>query len=536
MSEEQNEYVASKEEVNTVMEFAKGLYNGLSGYGYYSNPYIQNQNLVGLNNAPQKPTYEKLLKALEEAPFDYKTLVGYSEFMEVFDNIYRKTLDYFTGLLSFDVHYYPSKRNITPEEMQSDEYKSDLARVEKFISTFDYKQEFRKVLKEVLRRETSYVWFRDSRTIDSPIDTEEDKIKRTEKYALQIMPQQYCMLTGYFDNSQLLYDFNMNYFLKGTVDINLFDPSFKKKFREVFGDGIQQYNPSAAIGTREGEFATWTQCDPTDGAYAFKLDASNFRQVPVFSGLMKSAFNNTLIEDLQKDKNIASAYALMMGEMRLIDNAKSGDKANQWAVTPQVVGQLISLITQSLTSNIKPVPLPTGENRLVQFQDYNISMVKNQLSTSSGQGASANSMIYSDSKMGQFELQQAIETDYALVSPMYYQFAQFLDFFVNRKLRKYKFNFSFTGLNRSFSKDRDFKQLVQLADKGMVMDESMWSATFGMKPYEFKRSLAMGHYGGITELLTPLININTAKSGEAGNPTKDNNDLQDSGATARDYK
>lgn len=536
MSEEQNEVLSSKEQVTDVLKLFEGIYNGFSGYGYYANPYTQRDNLVRLNNNPQVPTYEKILKALESAPFDYKALVGYSEFMEVFDNIYRKTLDYIVGLLAFDIHYYPEKKTITKEEMQSKEYKDDFARVEKFLSAFKYDKEFRDVAKEVVRKEISYVWFRDSRTIDSPIELEEEKIKRTAHYGLQLMPQEYCYLTNHFNDKELLYDFDMNYFLKGTVDINLFDPSFKRKFREVFGDGTQQYNPSASIGARDSEFATLVQCDPIDGAYAFKLDTSNFRQVPVFSGLMKSVFNNTLIEDLQKDKNIASAYALMMGEMRLIDNAKSGDKPNSWAVTPEVVGKLIGLITQSLTNNIKPVPLPTGENRLVQFQDYNISMVKNQLSTSAGQGVSANSMIYSDGKMGQFELQQAIENDFALIEPLYRQFEQFLNFFVNRKLRKYRFEFKFTGINRSFDKDRTFKQLVQIADKGMVMDESMWASCFGIKPSDFRNSIMMANSGGFTQFLTPLMNINTAKSGEVGNVTKDNNDLSDNGEISRNYK
>ena len=130
----------SKQEAFNLMEFSQAMMNTLGGYGYY-NPFTQRQNMLELNNDPLIPTYERVLKALQEVPYDYKKLARYSEFMEVFDSIYGNTLRYMKGLLSFDLSY--SCKNIKdPSEYNSKEYKDDLRRVHKFLDSFDYKQEF----------------------------------------------------------------------------------------------------------------------------------------------------------------------------------------------------------------------------------------------------------------------------------------------------------------------------------------------------------------------------------------------------------
>lgn len=281
----------TNDELDAVLQFSQGLYNGLGGYSFFATPFTQNQNLLRLNNNPAKPTYEKILKALEAVPYDYDKLSAYSQFMEVWDSTYAKLLRYYEGLLAFDLSYICTNIKDS-KEWKSQEYLDDVKRVNKFLDKFDYKAEFKKVVKEIMRKETSYVWFRDTHDISNPIDLEETITKRSEKFGLQIMPDRYCLLTGYFNSGQLLYDFNMNYFLNATVDINLFAPIFKEKFKEVFDSKNNGYNPSAQLDVRTGEFATWVQTSPQNGAWCFKFDTSNFRQVPPLANLMKGCIDN----------------------------------------------------------------------------------------------------------------------------------------------------------------------------------------------------------------------------------------------------
>lgn len=540
MSDIENKESLTSEELDTVLQFSNALYNGFGGLGFFANTFTQNQNLLNLNNNQAKPTYKRLLEALESVPYDYGKLASYSEFMEIWDTIYAKTLRYFEGLLAFDLSY--TCKNIkNPSEYKSKEYKDDLKRVHKFLDNFDYKLEFRKIVKEVMRKETSYVWFRDSHEIESPIDIEDDgKIKKNEKFSLQIMPQKYCMLTGLFNSSQLLYDFNVNYFLNGTVDINLFAPSLKRKFKEAFDDKQNNYNPSAQLNMRTGEFANWVQCSPNDGAYAFKFDLSNFRQVPPLIDLLKSCIGNETAEQLQQDKNLISAYLLLAGEIKTMSTEKSGNKADQFTINPKTMGQFMSLVNNGLKSkNVKPLALPLEDIKGWQFNDTNPNMVNNQYTTSSAQGASASTLIYTTTKMAQFEMENAIYADYCFIKQLYEQFNQFLNFYVNKKTVKYKFEFSFDGLDRQWDREKRQTALRNYADKGIVLDATMWASALGMRPQAFQRSLECAHNSDFIDNLTLMLNANTMKnSGEnenVGAPKKEGTEKSDKTEEVQDY-
>jgi hypothetical protein len=544
----------TEQETWNVLQFATSLYNGLSGYGYY-NPYTQQQNLIDLNNDPLVPTYEKIIQSLKNNPYEAKNLCGYSEFMEVFDSIYGRTLKYLESLLSIDLYW--SVTNIKDvEEYKSEEYKKDLRRLYKFLDSFDYKQEFRKIVKECLRKETVFTCFRDSHEIDTPIDIDNEdsksKIKKNEKFGIQILPQRYCKLTGYYDNSQLLFDFDYTYFMRGTTDINLYAPSFKRNFRRLFDEKDPNYNPANQLEMRNGQFATWIQCSPVDGAWAFKTDVSNFRQTPPLASLMKSCFKNTEIQELQSNKDLLSARALVYGAIRLFDNAKSGTTKNQFSIDPNTLGELMHLVAQSL-KYIQPIAMPTDENKFDEYQDYNPDMLENQLVSSAGQGVSASSMIYTKQKMMQFELQNAVETDWSWIAhSMYPQFEAFLNYFINRKMSKYKFKFTVNGCDRLFYQSERRKALNELFTVGLIPNTSYIASVYGIRPQDFDRMLDESHNSGLTDKLTMLMNKNTMSgmggganssgftpkqsSNPVGNPTKDTTDLKQGGSISRDYQ
>lgn len=535
----------TKEESFNLLQFTQAMDNVFRGYGYY-NPFSQRQNMLELNNDALVPTYDKILKALKSVPYDYRELARYSEFMEVFDSIYANTLRYMKGLLSFDLSY--TCKNIKdPSEYQSKEYKEDLRRVHKFLDSFDYEQEFKnKVIPMILRSETAYVWFRDSyneieKEID--LDLEETTTKKSEKFALQIMPQNYCQLTGYFDNSGLLYDFDVSYFMKGDVDINLYPKPLIRKYKSALeATKNPKYIPSSQLNKRTGEFATWVQTSPLEGAYAFKMDMSNFRQLPPFAPLMKSCINNQLAEELQDDKDWLSARAFIFGTIRLFDNAKSGTQKNQWAIDPKTLGTLMGLVANSLKKNVQPLAMPTSDNKMEFYEDKNPNSVSNKLENSARQGASAHTMIYTSDKMMQFELQQAIEGDYQFMAQLYKQFSAFMNFFVNKKTRHYKFNFEFDGCTRSFQREERRKALTELTTLGLTPNASYIASVYGIKPQTFERMLDEAHYGDLTSKLTMLMNKNTMSGVTTnvdevgGRPKADYSDMTDNGATAREYQ
>jgi hypothetical protein len=64
-------------------------------------------------------------------------------------------------------------------------------------------------------------------------------------YVLQELPADYCKITGRWEGG-FLFSFNMYWFLQPGVDIDMYPPFFKKKYKELWEEpNVQrQYEPS----------------------------------------------------------------------------------------------------------------------------------------------------------------------------------------------------------------------------------------------------------------------------------------------------
>ncbi len=518
---QQKEKLLNKEQVEAVVQFSEGLWLAENS-GFYS-PWLQNQILNNLNNNPKVPKMEDLKKALSTYKESSEQLQSYTEFMKHWDMIFSRTLESYANILSLDLQLV-CKNAFTDDEYQSKEFKEDKKRIYNFLDAFDYRSEFRKVLKQLMTTEVGYYWFRKTKWGNKGM-----------KGTLQLMPQNYCMITDYWEKG-LLYDFNMMYFYNEGVDIDGFDPVFKKYRNKIFnGNDMSHYIPSNTLNSRDGTFAAWTQTSPTDGAWAFKFDMSNFNETPFLAPFLKSGLRNDEIEALQYSKDIASAYAILAGEIRLFDNAKSGTKANQFAIDPKTLGALMGKVKQGLDNNIKAVAMPTENTKMYQYSDNNKDIYYNQLNTSAGIGSGVSRVIYSSEKMSNAELQYATEAQYAIMKNIYSQFSNFLDFYGNKLTKKYKFKFIFDGCSYEFERDKRFERLMKLADKGIVLNSSAYASAIGMTPQDFDRSLAEGHSGEMINNLSLLMNVNTMKNGgEKGRPRLEDTMISDSGESSRD--
>lgn len=504
----------TKEQVYDVVAFAQSL---IGTSGFYT-PDLLNYNLISLTGNTETPDYQKVIKALDNAKAQAKDLQEYSAWVEYNDMLYARLIRYYANMLSFDLKV--TCTNASGEDYKSTEYLEDKKRVWKFLDAFDYKREFAKVVDICVRQQADFVWFRTTRgTFSSnPEDVDSEKVTKLPKYTLQIMPQNYCKITGYFEQG-MLYDFDMMYFLKPGVDLDAFDPVFKKKAREIFTDSGQlRYVPTNPLNDRNGSFSYWVQTSPDVGAWVFLLDEFKFDTVPFLAPTLPNMITDREIQALQKDKDIEAAYGLLMGEMELLDKQKSGSVKDAFAINPKTLGKLLGLVRSGLDRNIKVGALPVKNLDFYQYNDSNPNSYKTQVETSSSLGASAGNMIFSTSKLSQEEARNAIINDGNIIKRMYSQFNAFLNFYVNKKTRKYKFSFEFEGINFPFEQEYRQKKVMELANVGIVLPSAIGSA-YGYKPQDFERMMEEAKYSGFTDNLVQLMSIHTA-SDKGGRPTQ----------------
>lgn len=519
-------------QVEEVINFAKNLWAAERyGYGLFT-PYMQNQAAINLNNNPKVPTYNDIVESLASYKESGTNLQGYMEFMQYFDMIFARTLMSYVNVLSFDLTV-TCKNAYTRQDYESAEYQEDKRKIYRFLDAFDYKAEFRKMLIEMLRHEVVYTWFRKTKWGNKGM-----------KGTLQMLPQNYCMLTGYWEKG-LLFDFNMNYFLQPGVDINGFDPTFKKYYNNVFGNEQNpwKYIPSNPLKEHDGTYAMWTQTSPEDGAWCFKFFTNNFAVVPFLAPFLKDAIKNDEVAQLQYNKDIASAYGILAGEIKTFDSAKSGTVSNQFTIDPEIVSVLMGKVKAGLTSvenqtvsNVKAVAMPVENIKWFQFNDATPDMYNSQLANSAGVGSGISRVIYSSDRMSNAEIEAGIIDQYNTVKQVYSQFNNFLEFFGNKLTKKYKFSFVFDGCSYPFEREKRFDRLVTAADKGLVLGPSAWASAMGYEPQEFERLLEESKYSGWIDNLSQLmININTTKQeNQGGRPRQETGDLTDSGESSRD--
>jgi len=334
----------------------------------------------------------------------------------------------------------------------------------------------------------------------------------------------------------------MNYFLQPGVDIDGFDPAFKRYYNNVFGPESElkhPYRPINPLSKQDGTFAMWTQTSPEDGSWAFKFDPSNFNTTPFLAPLLKSAIRTEDLAELQYNKDFAGAYAILAGDIRLLDRQKTGDTKDQYAINPKSLGGFMKKVKQGMPKEILAVAMPTENTKMWQYQDSNTNAYSDQIKTTAGSGVSASRMIYSNDRMSNSELENAILTDYNTMKALYSQFSNFLEFFANKLTKKYKFKFVFGGSNYLFEREKRIDKLLKFADKGLVLNSSAFASAFGMRPQDFERSLMEGHNDpNFISNLSMLLNANTTTDGgenTGGRPEKQNGDLTDSGEDSQMY-
>lgn len=511
------------EQADAVVEFASAV-DRYSQMGTWS-PWLSNSLLIGLNNNPRLPSAKAVREALQNYTNNEGQIQGYVEYANVFDMLFARTIKSYKNALAFDLQVVCS--NAKMDDYQSEAYLKDKAIVYNFLDKFNYKAEFLNIVEQLLLRETYYTWFRKTKWNNKGM-----------KYALQILPQDQCLLTGYWEKG-LLFDFNMAYFLQPGVDINGYDPAFKKYYNRVFGEGaaFENYRPINPLNARDGTYAMWTQTSPIDGAWCFKFNTSNFSNVPFLAPLVKNALSNEEISVLQQNKDIMAAWGILAGEIATFDNAKSGTQTDQMVFKPSTLGAFMGKAKQGLSDSIKLAALPVKNLKFYQYEDKNQDMYATSLKNTAGVGSSISRVIYSSDRMSNAEIEAALNEVYQTMRPLYSQFSNFLEFYVNRMTKKFKFKFILDGSTYKYERQQRFDMMNKIADRGLVLPASSWASVLGYSPSDFENMLNESKGSGWIDKYSKLmLNTNTTKQSDnvGGRPREDGSTLSDSGEASRE--
>lgn len=483
----------SEKEVNQVLnawnflDFAKS-YRGTFTSGYYT-PDIVNQQMKNITMNPIEATVETLESALQSPKESEEILRNYSETAELKSMYYKRLIRYYSDMALFNMTF-DCINAYEPSDYKSKEFKDDLRVLDDFTSHFDYRQEFATVLRQLFRQGVFYGILRNDGL----------------KYTLQELPANFCKITGRFTHG-LLFDFDMSWFISNYgVDIEMYPPIFKKKYRQVVSgrNAGQPYDPARKIDMRNTSFVYWTQCSPDDGFWCWKVNPEIATIVPYFSPLFPEIDYSKIIRGLQYDKNFIEASKLLVGIIGFNKEAKTGQVANQINMTPDMLGKFLGVARQGLNRQIGLVALPVEDIKIAEFDTPDKNIYNDDLKTIAEQSTSSADALFSDEKLNSHQSKLASAIDTNVVFAMYPMFASFIEFYVNKLTSKYKFKVTFNDFNIPDDKAERRNRFKELSAMGLF-DIQQTARVVDMNAFEFNRSLMMSNAFDIKDKLTFLM-------------------------------
>ena len=181
------------------------------------------------------------------------------------------------------------------------------------------------------------------------------------------------------------------------------------------------------------------------------------------------------------------------------------------------------------------IALPSDKIEVTQMENKNQEMYQNYLKTVSGLLGGAN-VLFSTQKQTSTETLISSDIDRLMMERTYNQFENFLDYYINRLTKKFKFEFKFSGTNLYVNKEARIKEAFDFAKVGIVSINKLANA-LDLDQFQLRRELEMGKASKISDLFMPMLNIYTDSNkteSDGGRPKSSTTEISESGIATRD--
>lgn len=482
------EILLEESEVWDIIEFARALGSGPFGYNNYITTDMINARMKDISLNPVQADITTLATAMSNPKESEDTLRSFSQDFELQSMVYKRLITYLSNMLAFDITYTSDAK---AEDYTKPRYTKDLELVEKFLDSFEYKKEFRIVIREMLRNDTYFGCFRDL----------------GDRYVLQELPPEYCKITGRWENG-FLFSFNMYWFWQSGVDINMYPEFFREQYKNMLENKkeAKNYQPflSPELRGRTG-WSDWIDV-PVDIGVCFKLSPELATNLPYFSPLFNDLVLQPLMRNLQKNLNMAAASRMITGEVPLLNKEIKATVKDSIAISPDLLGKFMALVKSAISDSIKVASAPLQNIKGIEFESDN-DMYDSYLRTAlASSGINTNLIFSSNIKPNAIETQLSLNVDEQMMSALYEQFEDFINYRLSKVTKYFKFIVSFEGTDFSTDRDKRFERAMSLFDKGIILEQKI-AASLGMKPAQLRRHMEQSAASDFVSKLTPPSHI-----------------------------
>jgi hypothetical protein len=471
----------TEQEVWNVIDFARS-YNGMIGQGYLT-PDLISSRMRDVTLNPMAATEDTLNKALSDPKDSELQLRSFSQDFEMKSMVYKRLITYMADMLAFDITYTSDAES---KDYSTPKYKKDLKTVEDILEKFPYKKELSIAVKQMVRNDAFFACIRDL----------------GDSIILQELPADYCKITGRWEGG-FLFSFNMYWFLLPGVDINMYPDFFKKKYREIWinPNGTQNYIPSMPPELRSSSWIYWVDV-PIDVGMCFKYSPELATRLPYFTPLFSDLILQSLMRNLQKNATMAAASRMIVGQVPMLSKDIKATVKDSIAISPDLLGKFMALVKSAISESIKVAAAPLEDLQGISFDSENELYDSYLKTTLASSGVNTNLIFTSDIKPNVLETQLSLNVDEQMMTALYDQFNVFMNYFINRYTKTFKFKFTFEGTQFFLNRQQRLESIMTLYNVGIILPQKI-AAAIGMKPSQLRKHLEEAQASGFMDLIKP---------------------------------
>lgn len=520
-----------------------GQYITSAGAKFVNDPYLLNQRIKQLSTLPsfvERDDIEESLKNPENNEYNIRQATH--SMLRLTYPLYRLQMLY-EGILTYKSYIEP--KYVQKDEMKTPRFLSDWKFIDMWHKKLDPERQFRRIVGEVIPEGKRAYYLRQS--YNSTTNKE-----CVDYVYFQVLPSDWYKIIKHSTNSYEVVAFNFAYFWQAGTNLGQFPPIFAKYYQELMDATEIDKNgrrwidplktPEDVVIEYNQEKMSWFYWKelPSDECFVFSFTETDDLQISPFSSLLLQAQDLASYSLLQQQLLTVPLYSMLLGELPLHDNNKSGNYLDDFRLSPEAVAAFEQKVNSSMPPGTTYNIVPSVKNTLYHFQEvpnantiYNTGL-QQMINTS---GASTLMTTTEKPSVAQVGVGKIIETRY--IDRIYDQFMHACNIILNNMYccGDLKFRWQFYIHGDAFSEKDKLDQIEKSLSLGMVQFMPKYLSYYGKSLMDAVTDIDWVESSGIYSKFKPLINPygssnNSTSSNKNGRPKADIDKIENDNTAA----
>lgn len=445
-------------------------------------------------NSFRQYSREDILGYLKDPRRNSENLIDASIYLYSTDLIYRRICTYFATMPTYDYVLVPLKMK-DYEESAADSYRKSYTKSIALVENMNLRQLAQNMTKTIVREGAYYAI----------------EVSTNDSYMHLQIPHKYCKVSTWEDGCPLL-----------TMDMSFFDR--QQTLLESIGGTIK----SAFEAYKKDNKKKWVTIDSNTGVCILGDETIDYI-VPLLAGLFSDIYLLEDYKDLVKSKEVIELYKLISLKLPLDEDGKL---LMPESMAIKYYNQMANQLPEQIGLALNPFTLNEVSFKQSSADRDATARAERDLWSTAG----VSTLLFNNEKASSTALVESMMNDYSFILPI----VRSIERWINKKLKMLsgstKFKLVFPDVN-IYTRTKFAENLRKDMQYGLPVRTMLTAVDTGYTPSDVMGMLFMeNEVMKLNERMIPPVSSNTisVSSDEGGRPTKNEDELSESGEQTRE--